>query len=267
VDGQNATFVFRAAEENFDLLPKLASELVQQKVEIILTHSTPPAVIARRVTTTIPIVTISSDPVGAGLARSLASPGGNVTGVFLPLTELAAKRLQLLKEAVPTLGSVGILWNLNNAPARLQAQAAEAAARSLAIKSHMLEVRDHGDLKGVFEVLVSRRAGGLVVMQDPIMFAASKELAVRCIRDRLPASHAYREFVDAGGLMSYGFTMNGLFEAAAGYADKILKGSEASDLPMEQPTRFEMVINLKTAKAMGLEIPEALLVRADDVLR
>jgi putative ABC transport system substrate-binding protein len=267
VEGQNATFVFRAAEERFDLLPKLASELVQEKVDVILTHSTPPAVVAKRVTTTIPIVTISSDPVGAGLIRSLASPGGNVTGVFLPLTELAAKRLQLLKEAVPSLSSVGVLWNPNNPPARLQAEAIEAAARSLGIKSHLVEARNHTELKGAFEILAARRLGGLVVMQDPIMFAASRDLANLCIQNRLPASHAYRDFVDAGGLMSYGFTMTGLFEAAAGYADKILKGANPRDLPMEQPTRFELVINLRTAKALRLEIPESLLIRADEVLR
>jgi putative ABC transport system substrate-binding protein len=267
LEGQNAIFVFRAAEEKFDLLPKLATELIQERVDIILTYSTPPAVIAKRVTTTIPIVTISSDPVGAGLVRSLASPGGNVTGVFVPLTELAAKRLQLLKEAVPGLGSVGILWNPNNPPARLQAEAAEAAARSLGIRTHFLEARTHGDLNGVVEILSARRVGGLVVMQDPIMFAASRDLAALCTRHRVPASHAYREFVDAGGLMSYGFTMTGLFEAAAEYADRILKGAKASDLPMEQPTRFEMVINLRTAKALRLEVPESLLVRADEVLR
>ncbi len=267
VEGRNATFVFRAAEERFDLLPKLAIELVQEKVDVILTASTPPAVVAKRVTTTIPIVTISADPVGAGLIRSLASPGGNVTGVFLPLTELAAKRLQLLKEAIPSLSSVGVLWNPNNHSARLQAEATEAAGSILGIKSLMMEARTHSELRKAFEILGTRRPTGLVVMQDPVMFAASRDLANFCIQNSLPASHAYRSFVDAGGLMSYGFAMPGLFEAAAGYADRILKGADPRDLPMEQPTRFELVINLTTAKALRLEIPESLLIRANEVLR
>ena len=267
VEGEKATFTFRAAEGNFDLLPKLARELVEQEVDIILTLSTPPALAAKHATTTIPIVTISADPVGTGLIESLARPGGNVTGLFLPLADLAAKRLQLLKDAVPDLSSVAVLWNPNNPPARLQLEATEAAARSLGIKSYAVEVRSPNDLKPALQKISARHPGGLVIMQDPIMLALSRQLAEFSIQNRLPASHAYRQFVDAGGLMSYGFSIPGLWDAGAGYADKILKGARPETLPMEQPTRVEVVINLSAAKALHLKIPESILLRADEVIR
>lgn len=267
VEGKNATFSVRSAGGKVDLLPKLAQELVKEEVDIILTTGTPPAVAAKQATTTIPIVTMSSDPVGAGLIESLARPGANVTGVFLLLPDLAAKRLQLLKETVPDLRSVVVLWNPNNQPARTQLEAVEAAARSLGIKSYAIEVGSPNDLKPALQKIASRHADGLVIIADPVTLTLMRELAQFSNQNRIPATHAYRQFVDAGGLMSYGFSRSGLFETAAGYADKILKGARPENLPMELPTRVEFVINLNAAKALHLKIPEAVLVRADELVR
>ncbi len=267
IEGQNAAFEFRGAAEKFDLLPHLASELVESKADIILAFSTPPALAAKQATTTIPIVTMSADPIGAGLANSLARPGGNVTGVYLPLVDMAAKRLQLLKEAVPSLTSVAILLNPHNSTARLQAKATEAAAHSLRIATFSVEISNQNELDHAFQVLVANRPHGLIVVQDPVMFTAAKKLAEFALKNRLPAFHPYRTFVDAGGLMSYGVSLPGVIETAALYADKILKGAKPADLPMEQPSRYEFVVNLKTAKHLGITIPESILLRADEVIR
>jgi len=177
VEGEKVVFIIRAAEGNFDLLPKLAQELVEQKVDIILTLSTPPALAAKRATSSIPIVTMSADPIGNGLIQSLARPGENVTGLFLPLAELAAKRLQLLKEAVPDLSSVVVLWNPNNPPARFQLDATEAAARSLGVKSYAVEISSQDDLKPALQKIAGRRPGGLVIVQDPVTLSLSQQLA------------------------------------------------------------------------------------------
>jgi putative ABC transport system substrate-binding protein len=263
----NTTYTIRAADGDFDRLPSMAQELVNENVDIILTISTPPAVAAKRATTTIPIVTMSADPVGAGLIESLARPGSNVTGLYLPLADLASKRLQLLKEAVPDLGSVVALWNPSNAVARVQLEATELAARSLGMKCYPVEVHNQSELKHALQQISARRPGGLVVIQDPITLALSPQLAEYSTQNRLPASHAYRRFVDAGGLMSYGFSLSGLWEAGADYADKILRGARPETLPMEQPTHLELVINLNTAKVLHLNIPEAVLIRADELVR
>ena len=267
IQGKNTIFEVRAAEEKFDLLPQLATELVQSKVDIILTSSTPSGVAARRVTDTIPIVTMSADPIGAGLVVSLAQPGGNVTGVYVPLVDMAAKRLELLKEAVPGLTDVAILWNPRNSAAQLQARATEAAARALKLTTFSVEVTNHSELDSAFQLLRVRHPTGLVVMQDPVMLAAAKRVAEFASHNQLPAFHPYREFAEAGGLMSYGVSLKGLLELASIYADKILKGAQPADLPMEQPSRYEFVINLKTARTIGIKIPESLLLRADEVIR
>jgi ABC-type uncharacterized transport system substrate-binding protein len=267
VEGEKTTFIVRAADGDFELLPRLARELVEQQVDIILTLSTPPAIAAKKATTTIPIVTMSADPIGAGLVKSLARPGANVTGLFLPLADLASKRLQLLKEIVPELSSVAILWNPNNPPARLQMEATQAAASSLGIRSYVVEIRSQDDLKSGLQKITARHPGGLMIMQDPLLSSLSRELAEFAIQNRLPTSHAYRPFVEAGGLMCYGFSIPGMWEAGAEYADKILKGARPAELPMEQPTRVEVVINLRTAKALRLQIPESILLRVDEVIR
>ena len=266
IEGQNTVLEFRWASEKFEILPKLAAELVQLKVDLILTDSTPPAAAAKQATATIPIITMSADPVGAGLIVSLARPGGNVTGVFVPLVELAGKRLQLMKEALPNLGSVGIVWNPLNVTAQVQWRATRAAAQVLDITAHSVEVRSQDELDVAYAAIVARRMRGLIVLQDPVTLRAAAQIADFALRNRLPASHAYRSFADAGGLMSYGVSTSGLFEACAVYADRILKGAKPADLPMEQPTKFEFVINLKTAKALGLTIPQSLLIRADQLI-
>ncbi|MGQ0578891.1 MAG: ABC transporter substrate-binding protein [Betaproteobacteria bacterium] len=267
IEGRNTIFEIRRAGEKYDLLPKLATELVQSKVDIILTGSTPPAVAAKQVTSTIPIVTLSADPIGSGLVGSFAHPGGNVTGVYLPVVDMAAKRLQLLKEAVPRLTSVAILWNPRNPTAQLQAKATKAAARSLRLTTFSVEVTKQSDLDGALQLLRAKRPTGLVVMTDPVMFTAARKVAEFAIQNQLPAFHPFREFADAGGLMSYGVSLKGIFELGAVYADKILKGAKPADLPMEQPSRYEFVVNLKTARALGITIPESILLQANEVIR
>ena len=267
IEGENVLFEVRAASEKYDLLPKLATDLVESKVDVILTASTPTAVAAKQATTTIPIVTMSADPLGAKLVSSLARPGGNVTRVLVPLADLAPKRLQLLKEAVPGLASVAVLWNPQNQAARLQASATEAAARDLGIRTIPVELPNQDELNSALHLIAVKRPHGLIVVQDLVTFMARQKLAEFAIQHRLPASHAFREFVVAGGLMSYGNSAVGLFDSAAVYVDKILKGAKPADLPMEQPTRFEFVINLKTAKVLGLNIPQSILLRADEVIR
>jgi putative ABC transport system substrate-binding protein len=266
VEGQNAVLHFRWASERPEALPRLATELVEAKVDVILTGSTPPALAAKQVTRTIPIITISADPIGTGLVTSLARPEGNVTGVFLPLNDLAAKRLQLLKEAVPSLDSVAIIWNPANPTARLQGESTEAAARTLGIATHSVELRSASDVEAAFARVVARRVRGFIVMQDPITLRAAAGAARLAAKHSLPGSYTYRDFTDAGGLMSYGPNRRANFDVVALYADKVLKGAKPADLPMEQPTKFELVINLKTAKALGLTIPPPLLLRADQVI-
>jgi putative ABC transport system substrate-binding protein len=262
-EGQNLVLHFAWADERPERLPGLTAELVRSNVEVILATSTQSVVAAKRITATVPIVTMSGDPVGAGLAASLARPGGNVTGVFLPFADLAAKRLQLLKEIVPGLESVVMVFNPGNPASVTQLRGAEAAARALGITAHPLELRTQADIESVVDATVARKVGGVIVIQDPVTFRAAVKLAQMLARHRLPASHAYSEFVDAGGLVSYGVSLSSVYGLAAGYIDRLLKGAKAAELPMEQPTKFELVINLKTAKALGLTVPSSLLLRAD----
>ena len=266
VKGQNAIFESRYAEERFERLPALADELVRLKVDIIMTGSTPPAVAAKRVTPTIPIITVSADPVGAGLAASLARPGGNVTGVFVPLIELGQKRLQLLREAVPDLDSVAVVWNPLNETAQAQLRSVENAAKTMGIVTRAMEMRGQADLDRIAKAISAASVRGLIVVQDPVTLRAAARIATLAAKHRLPSSHAYREFADAGGLMSYGVSNDSLFAAAVDYADKILRGTPPGDLPMEQPTRYEFVVNLKAAKALGLKLPPSLLLRADQIV-
>lgn len=266
VEGQNAVFEFRYAGERFERLAALADELVRLKVDIIMTGSTPPAVAAKRATPAIPIITMSADPIGAGLVASLARPSGNVTGVFVPLFELGAKRLQLLREIVPDLDSVAIVWNPLNETAHVQLRHVESAAKALGVATQAIEMRGQADLDRVAKAITARRVRGLIVMQDPVTLRVAAHIGELAAKHRLPGSHAYREFADAGGLMSYGVSLSGLFEAAVEYADTVLRGTPPGDLPMEQPMRYELVINLKMAKALGLKIPPSVLVRADQVI-
>ena len=267
VAGQNVVFEFRHAGEQFERLPVLAHELVQAKVDIIITASTPPAVAAMRATTVIPIITISADPIGANLVTSLARPGGNVTGLFVPWSDLSAKGLQLLREAVPNLHKIGILWNPLNQTAHVGAQYVETAAKTMSVTTQRIEMRGHQDLDKISKTIVTTRVQGLIVILDLVTIRAAPSIAQLAAKHRLAGFHAYREFADAGGLMSYGFTERGLAEAAAEYVDKVLQGAHPADLPMEQPMRNEFVINLKTATMLNLKIPPSLLVRASHLIQ
>lgn len=263
VEGQNLVLQFVWAEEKPERLAGLIGERLRSNVDLILTASTLAAATAKKTTSTIPIVTITAEPVSAGLAASVARPGANVTGVYLPLADLAAKRLQLMKEVVPSVHSVAIVFNPAHPAAVAQLRSTELAARALGITVQALEFRNQGDVEAVDAAMLAKKPGGLIVMQDTVTFRASGKLAQLAARHRLPASHAYGEFADAGGLFSYGFNLYEVFVLAAGHADKLLKGARAAELPMEQPTKFELVINLKTAKALRLTVPSELLLRAD----
>lgn len=266
VEGQNTLFEFRHAGERFEALPALADELVHAKVDIIITASTPPAVAAKRATATIPIITISADPIGANLITSLARPGANVTGLFVPWSDLSAKGLQLLRDAVPELDKVAILWNPLNQTAHVGSRYVESAAKTMGVRTQRIEMRGQEDLDQVSKAIIATRVRGLIVVLDLVTIRAAPSIAQLAAKHRLPGFHAYREFAEAGGLMSYGFTEPGMAEAVVEYADKTLRGARPADLPMEQPMRNEFVINFKTAKTLGLKMSPSLLARASHVI-
>ena len=266
VEGENTLFEFRHAGERFEALPALADELVHAKVDIIITASTPPAVAAKRATANIPIITISADPIGAKLVTNLARPGANVTGLFVPWSDLSAKGLQLLRDAVPDLDKVAILWNPLNQTAHVGSRYVESAAKTMGVGTQRIEMRGQEDLDQVSKAITATRVRGLIVVLDLVTIRAAPSIAQLAAKHRLPGFHAYREFADAGGLMSYGFTEPGIAAAVVEYADKVLRGTRPADLPMEQPMRNEFVINLKTAKTLGLKISPSLLARASHVI-
>jgi putative ABC transport system substrate-binding protein len=270
VPGRNLIIEYRFADGKPERLPELAAELVRLKVDVIVTAQNVATVAAKQATTTIPIVTaLAGDPVGAGLAASLARPGGNVTGLTLDVTpEIAGKRLQLMKEFVPRVSRVAVLWNpdFRGFQPEPSFQVLEDAARQLRMTLRMVEVREAGDFKRAFDSMISERTDGLYVIADPLIFTHRRQIADLAVKNRLPAIFGVSELVEAGGLMSYGVDLRDLYRRAATYIDKILKGAKAGDLPIEQPTKFELVLNLKTAKALGLTIPLPVLRRADRVI-
>jgi putative ABC transport system substrate-binding protein len=268
VEGQNIVIEYRFAEGRFDRLPDLAAELVRLRVDLIAAGPTPPAVAAKNATATIPIVIISAlDPVGLGLIASLAHPGGNVTGLSFSVgPEIAGKGLELLKDAVPKVRRLAILSNPANPAHALATSNVKAAAESLGVQLQLLEAREPSQLDGAFDVMAKERADALLVVADGMFILQRKRLADLAAKNRLPSMHTVRENVEAGGLMSYGPSTVATFRRAAFFVDKILKGAKPGDLPVEQPTKFELVINLKTAKALGLTIPQSLLLRADDII-
>ena len=267
VEGKNIVFKYRFAEDKYERLPDLAAELVRDKVDVIVVHSTPGARAAKQATRTIPIVMVNvADPVGAGLVASLARPGGYITGVSNIDVGLAAKRLELLKEVLPKLSLVGVLRNPNNLSGEPQFRETQAAARSLGIEVQLFDVRDRRELENAFSVMAKARADAFTVMGDPLFLSQQKHIANLATTKRLPSVFARNENVEAGGLMSYGPTFADQFRQAATYVDKIFKGQKPGDLPVENPTRMYLVINLKTAKALGLTIPPSLLQRADQVI-
>ena len=268
VDGQNIAIERRFAECNAQRLPALAAELVQVKVDVIVAGATPAPDEAKRVTSTIPIVfTSHPDPVGSGLAASLAKPGGNVTGLSVLSRDLVGKQLQLLKEAIPGISSVAVLWNPTVTTHTLVLREAEIAARSLKVKLHVLEARNPIDFRSAFSAMAKDRAGALIVLSSTMLFAERSRIAELAAQIGLPAMYMFREYAEAGGFIAYGPNLRENWRRAATFVDKILKGAKPGDLPIEQPSKFELVINLRTAKELGLTIPSSLLQRADELIQ
>ena len=270
VKDKHFVFEYRSAAGRDDRLPELAAELVRLKVAVIVPQGRPAILAAKAATRTIPIVMAAEgDPVASGLVASLARPGGNVTGMAILLPELSAKRLELLKEAVPRLTRVGILWNPGDADRVEEWNAARAAARVLGIEVESFEVRSRDDLGPAVDSARKKRVGALLVLEGSVTVANPDLITDRSVRNRIPVMYPRRSFVDSfdhGGLMSYEPDAQDLSRRVAVYIDRILKGAKPADLPIEQPTKFEMVVNLKAAKAIGVSIPPSLLVRADRVI-
>jgi ABC-type uncharacterized transport system substrate-binding protein len=268
MEGQNLTIYYRWAEGRSDQLPGLAEELVRLKVDVIVTHGAVATRAARRATAAIPIVFASSgEAVATGLVASLARPGGNVTGLTIIAPELAGKRLELLREAIPRFTRLAVLWNSANPVVVPEFKETEAAARTLGMQIQSLEVTDQGGLAGAFSAMTGERPDALIVLSDAMFLSQNAQIVGLAAKSRLPAMYAESEFIVAGGLMSYGSNLVVQYRRAATYVDKVLRGARPADLPVEQPTKFELVINLKTAKALGLTIPPSLLARADELIQ
>jgi putative ABC transport system substrate-binding protein len=267
VEGQNVRFERRYSEGKDERLPELAADLVRLKVDVIVAAATQPAHAAQRATTTLPIVAPNhSDPVGSGLVASLARPGGNVTGLSILNPELVGKQVELLKEVVPSLVRMAVLWNPTHQAHATMLSQAEAAARALGLQPQRLQARGADDYEPAFSAITRNRAQALLVLGDVTVWRYRRQVAELAAKSRLPAMFVQREHAEAGGLMSYGASLPDNYRRAAAYVHKILKGAKPADLPIEQPTKFELVINLKTAKALGLTIPPSLLQRADQVI-
>ena len=268
VEGKSIVMQIRFAEGKTDQLPALAAELVRLKVDLIATQSTPAALAAKQATTTIPIVIgFAADPVGSGIVGSLAHPGGNITGWTHEGLELRAKWLELLKEAMPKALRFGVLWNPANQVHRPSLKIIEAAAQQLKVELHTVGVQDPKELKNAFAVLAGKHVDGLVVFPDGMFLAQTSLIVALAAQQRLPAMYGVREYVERGGLMAYGANLREMNRLGASFVDKILKGAKPADLPVEQPTKFELLINLKTAKALRLDMPQSLLLRADEVIQ
>jgi len=268
VEGQNVAFEYRLAESRYDRFPALAADLVGRKVDLIVTgNGTPSALAAKNATSTIPIVfTFVSDPVGAGLVASLAHPGGNVTGFSIMATELTPKRLELLSELVPRAGVIALLVNPKNSSAEGIITAVEEAARAKRVQLAVLKAASESEIDAAFATLAQLRAGALVFGSDRFLAGRNDQLVALAFRHAVPVIGEFRGFATAGGLISFGPSITGMFRQAGVYAGQILKGEKPADLPVQQPTKFELVINLKTAKALGLTVPQSLLARADEVI-
>jgi putative ABC transport system substrate-binding protein len=266
IEGRTIAIEYRWGEGRNERFAEIAAEFVQRKVDVIVTSATAAVVAAKQATSVIPIVfAAAGDPVGTGLVASLARPGGNVTGLSIQQTDVAAKRLELLREVVPGLGRLAILANVGSPSVVLDMREVEATARTLGLEVTTLEIRRGEDIAPAFEALKGR-ADALYVCIDPLMNTHRIRINTLALAARLPTMHATREAVEAGGLMSYGANVPDLFRFAADYVDKILRGAKPGDIPVEQPRKFDLIINLTTAKALGLTIPEAFLLRANEVL-
>ena len=267
MEGRDIVFEVRWAEGKHDRLTGLAAELVGLKVDVIYAFTTPPALAARMATTAIPIVFSGvGDPVGTGLVASLARPGRNATGLSVLATELSGKRLEMLREIIPTVSRVAMLWNDTNPSMVLRANETQDAAVKLGVTIQSIGVHDLIDFEGAFTAVTDGRTATLLILADPFTVMHRKRIVEFAAQRGLPAIYEIRQFVDAGGLICYGPNLLAMQRRVAGYLDKIFKGAKPSDLPVEQPTKFELVINLKTARALGLEIPPSVLARADEVI-
>jgi putative ABC transport system substrate-binding protein len=269
IEGQSIVIEYRSAEGQLERLPTLAAELVRLKLDVIVATPTPAALAAKSATGTIPIVGVSlADPVGLGLIPSLARPAGNVTGVSYSVgADIFGKDLELLKEVVPKVQRVAVLSNPDSPAQPLIISNIKGAARSLGLQLQLVDARGPGDFDGAFAAMARERAGALLVVTDPVFIPHRARLVNLAAKNRLPSIFTQRADVEAGGLMSYGPNFADMYRRAATYVDKILKGARPADLPVEQPTKFELVINLKTAKALDVTIPPSLLPRADEVIQ
>ncbi len=267
-EGENIAILHRSSEGISERLPDLAAELVRLKADVIVVATTPAIHAAQQATRTIPIVmAVSGDPVESGFVASLARPGGNITGLSFQTPESSAKQLELLKEAVPRVSRVAVLWNLPGPlGARTWTQLGRAA-QSLGVQLQSLEVRGPDDLGSAFRAATRGRAGALLVLSGPVLFTHRTRIVELAAERRLPAMYGITEYAKDAGLMAYAPNLLHMYRRAAVYVDKILKGAKPADLPVEQPTRFELVVNLKTAKALGLTIPQSVLIRADQVIQ
>jgi putative ABC transport system substrate-binding protein len=268
-EGRNILIEYRWAEGRFDRLPALAAELVRLGVTVIVAANTPAALAAKSATSTIPIILMTSgDPVGSGLVASLARSGGNVTGLSLtPALAIAGKHLELLKEAFPTITQVAVLANPANPPTAGLLKELELAARPLGVRLRVVLVRESKEFDDAFATIKNERVPALLVIADPLVNDSREQNVAFAATNRLPAAYPYRSFVDARGLMSYGADLSDLHRRVVTYVDRILKGAKPAQLPIEQPTKFELVVNLKTAKALGLAIPPSLLLWTDHVIQ
>jgi len=266
VEGKNILFEYRYADNRLERLPILATELVGLNVDIIVAIGTLAPIAAKEATSTIPIIMASAgDPFASGLVTNLSRPGGNVTGVSMMSAELGAKRLQMLKELLPNLSRVAVIWNAVNPYAARDFKETVGAAQTLGVEVHSIEVRTPADFDNAYEAIARHRQDALMIVNDPLT-ARYKELADFAIKNLLPSITSYREFADAGALITYGPDSADMRRRAASFVDRVLRGEKPGDLPVEQPNKFDLIINLRTAKALGLAVPPSLLARADEVI-
>jgi putative ABC transport system substrate-binding protein len=268
VEGKNIVIEYRWAEGHYERLPDLARELVGRNLDLIVSTGGRPTVVALHAATkTVPVVFLTVDPLGEGMVLDLARPGGNLTGLDVFSAELDTKRLQILKETLPTATRVAVLWNPENPAGVPQRNRTEIAAHALGVQLHLVQARLPSEVGTAFAAMVRERPDALLVLNDAMLDSQRERLVVLAAQARLPAMYQWREFAEGGGLMSYGADLPQMYRRAATYVDKILKGAKPADLPVEQPTKYELVINLRTANALGLTVPQSILLLADRVIQ
>ena len=264
-EGKDVAYDYRLAPATE--MQQAASEIIRAGADLLVAAGTPSALAAKRASSTVPIVFLSADPVGSGLVGSLARPGGNITGVATLAPELGTKRLELLRELLPHATRLALLINPDNPVSAIQQRSIELAARDLGFRLRVLNIQGQEELEDALSALNRKSVDAFVMVSDPLLIGNQSRIASHALRNRIPGIFAYRSFADAGGLLSYGADPRAMFEQAAFIADKIFKGSKPADLPVEQPTRFELIVNLKTAAALSLSVPESILLRANEVIR